>query len=108
MSEIRPSAPILWRLFVIGGMGTLAAVSIDDDAWETFDDMTGGATTRTACRVTLVGALSLHLAESISAWRAARRAGVGNPLRWAFGTFLWGFPVLLRLRGARKELEAAA
>ncbi len=107
MSEIRPSAPLVWRLFVLGGLGTLAAVSVDDDAWDTFDEITGGVTTRTACRVTLAGALSLHLAESMSAWRAARRAGVEHPARWAFTTLLWGFPVLLRLHQARRQLAEA-
>jgi hypothetical protein len=106
MTEIRPSAPILWRLFVLGGLGTLAVVSVDDDAWETFDELTGGVTTRTACRVTLAGALSLHVAESLSTWRAARRAGVEHPFRWAFSALLWGFPVLLRLHRARRLAAA--
>ena len=40
-------------------------------------------------------------------WRSTRRRGDAGPFRWALSTFVWGFPVLRRLRKARKA-EAMA
>ena len=107
-SELSPTPNIIWRLFVLGGLGTLGAISVNDDAWETFDDLTGGLISREMARVTLAGALALHTTEAMSAWPAARKAGLRHPAWWSLSTLLWGFPVLLRLHRSRRRLAAAA
>ncbi len=98
---------LLWRLFVITGMGTAIAVSVDDNAWEAFDDATGGATDRDTIRAITGAAVGLHVLEAVPAWFMARRAGLDKPRRWAFATLLWGFPVHRRIRKARRQELAA-
>jgi hypothetical protein len=107
MAEISPKPNILWRLFVLVGVGTSAVVSIDDDAWEAFDEATGHAVNRDAIRVVFGGTVALHTLEGAAAWRSARRAGLPRPIRWGLSTFMWGFPVLLRLRRAKRSELAA-
>ena len=102
MAEITPKPNLLWRLFVLAGVGTSAVVSIDDDAWEAFDEATGQATSRDAIRALFAGTVVLHALEGAAAWRSARKAGLNRPFRWGLSTLMWGFPVLLRLRRARR------
>jgi len=98
---------ILWRLGVVAGLGTAVAVSVDDGAWESFDDATGGTVSRDAVRSIAYGTLAVHVLESMSVYRSARSAGLDKPGKWARSTLLWGFPVLFRLRRAKKKLAAA-
>jgi len=98
---ISPRPNLLWRLGVVVGVGTMTAVTVNDDAWEAFDDATGGSVERDRVRALLTGTALLHVAEAAVAWRGARRAGLERPGRWARSTLLWGFPVLRRLRRAR-------
>jgi len=102
MAETSPRPNLLWRLFVVVGIGTMTAVTVDDSAWEAFDDATGGTLNRDAIRTMLVGTAALHAAEGASAYVAARRSGVARPARWGLATFMWGFPVLFRLRKAER------
>lgn len=102
----RPS--LLWRLFVLSGMSTMIAVSVDDNAWEAFDDATGGAVDRDTIRATTGAAVGLHVLEAIAACFMARRAGLAKPRKWVTATLLWGFPVLRRLRKARRMELASA
>lgn len=108
MAETSPTPNLLWRLFVVGGIGTLAAISIDDSAWEAFDDLTGGVVSRSTARVTLAGAVALHTTEALSAWRSARSGEVPHPLKWTAATLLWGGPTLLRLRKERRRIASAS
>lgn len=102
----RPS--LLWRLFVLSGMSTVIAVSVDDNAWEAFDDVTGGSFDRDTIRATAGAAVGLHILEAIAACLMARRAGLDRPRKWAASTLLWGSPVLRRLRKARRMELASA
>lgn len=102
MSEISPKPNILWRLFVLGGIGTSAVVSIDDDAWEAFDEATGHTMNRNAIRAVFGGTIALHALEGGAAFGSARKAGLRRPFRWGLSGFMWGFPVLLRLRRAKR------
>jgi hypothetical protein len=102
----RPS--LLWRLFVLTGMSTAIAVSIDDNAWEAFDDATGGSADRDTIRAITGAAVGLHVVEAIAACMMAKRAGLANPRKWAASTLLWGSPVLRRLRKARHMELASA
>jgi hypothetical protein len=102
MASTKPTPGLLWRLFVVGGVGTMAAVTVDDRAWEAFDDATGGTVERDVVTRLLGATLGLHAAESIFAYRSAKKAQLPRPAWWAVSTLIWGFPVLLRLRGARR------
>lgn len=106
-TSTRTRPGILWRLFVLTGVGTMAAVTVDDRAWEKFRDATGDSIPRDTVRSMLVGTAALHAGESLLAVRSARRSGVGHPLRWGLSTLVWGFPVLRRLRKAGKAQAAA-
>lgn len=105
--EVTPRPNIIWRLFVLGGLGSMVAVSIDDNAWEAADELAGGAIDRDAVRAGTAAMLGLHVLEALFAWRSARRGGLERPGRWARATLLWGFPVLRRIRKA-KRMEIAA
>ena len=103
MSSKHPHRPnILWRLFVLAGVGTAGAVTVSDEAWEQYKGVAGDAVPREAFRSLLVGTAALHVAESALVYSKARRAGLERPGRWARATLLWGFPVLLRLRKAKR------
>lgn len=103
MSSKHPHRPnLLWRLFVLAGLGTAGAVTVSDEAWEQFKNVAGDAVPREAFRSLLVGTAALHAAESTLVYGSARRAGMERPGRWARATLLWGFPVMLRLRRAKR------
>ncbi|MCB1270674.1 MAG: transmembrane protein 254 [Microthrixaceae bacterium] len=104
---VTPRPGILWRLCVMGGLGTMIAVSVDDNAWEAFDDATGGTVDRDTIRAATGATVGLHVLEALISWIIARRAGLDRPRRWALSTLLWGFPVHRRLRKARR-MELAA
>lgn len=104
---ISPRPSLLWRLFVLTGMSTLIAVSVDDNAWDAFDDATGGATDRDTLRAITGAAVGLHLGEAVAACVLAKRSGLDKPRKWAFAALLWGFPVHRRLRRARRAALAA-
>lgn len=106
-SNHRPS--LLWRLFVLVGLGTAGAVTFSDEAADLWEDATGGAVPRDVVKGVFFGALGLHAGESLLAYIGARRAGLDRPCRrWAFGTLIWGFPVLRRLRKTKKAQALAA
>lgn len=105
-SNHRPS--LLWRLFVLIGLGTAGAVTFNDEAADMWEDATGGAVPRDVVKGVFFGALGLHAGESLIAYISARRAGLDRPCRrWAIGTLIWGFPVLRRLRSTKKAQALA-
>ncbi len=110
--SVRRKPSLLWRLFVLVGLGSLTALSFSDQAWEQFEDTVGDVVPRSTIRSILFGTLALHSLESLFVWRSTRRRGDAGPCRWALSTFVWGFPVLRRLRKARKAdamaIEAVA
>ena len=106
-TPVKPRPNILWRMFVLGGVGSMVAVSVDDNAWEALDEATGGAVDRDTVRAATVGLFGLHLVESLIVWRSARKAGLDRPGKWARAALLWGFPVMRRVRKARR-MELAA
>lgn len=103
MSEISPRPTLLWRAGVLCGLGTATVLSVDDDAWEAFDEATGRTTSRDAIRALVAGTVVVHVLEAAAAYRSARRAGLHRPGRWGRATLLWGLPVLLRLHRARRD-----
>lgn len=104
--DVRPRPNILWRLFVLVGLGTAGAVTVSDEAWETWQDVAGDAIPRDVFRSVFLGSLGLHAAESLYVYLAARRGSVSHPCRWAISALLWGFPVTRRLRRARAQVGA--
>lgn len=102
MSSISPAPGLPWRMFVVTGVATMTAVSLDDRAWDAFDDATGGTVSRNVVSATLIGTGAIHAAEAIVVYRSARKAQLRRPAWWAFSAFLWGFPVMRRLRKARR------
>jgi len=97
-----PRPSLLWRAFVLVGLGTAGAVTLSDEAWEQWRNVAGDSVPRDALRSVFVGSVALHVAEGGFAYGSARRAGLDRPGRWARSTVLWGFPVLVRLRRARR------
>lgn len=95
----RPS--LLWRLFVLLGVGTLAAVSFSDAAWERWRGVLGDTVPRDTIRNVTAGTVGLHAVEASVAFVSAKRHDVPQPGRWALSTLVWGFPVLRRLRKAK-------
>ena len=89
--DVSPRPNLLWRLFVLGGLGTAGAVTFSDEAWEQWQNVAGDAVPREAMRSVFLGSVGLHATESVFAYGSARRA-----------TLLWGFPVLRRLRKAKR------
>jgi hypothetical protein len=100
----RPS--LAWRAFVIAGVGTSVAVTVSDDAWEKWKGVAGETIPRDVMKSFVVGTGAVHVSESLWSFRAARRAKLDHPGRWALSTLLWGFPVMRRLRAQRKALAA--
>jgi hypothetical protein len=105
--SVRRKPSLLWRLFVLVGLGSMTALSFSDQAWEQFEDTVGDAVPRSTIRSILLGTLAVHSLESLFVWRSTRRRGDAGPGRWALATFVWGFPVMRQLRKARKA-EAMA
>lgn len=106
--DVRPTPNLIWRLFVLFGMGTLAVLSTSDQAWERFRSVAGDAVPRDAIRRLVVGTLGVHAAEAVITAARARRSGLAHPLRWGMSAFLWGFPVMGRLRRARRALPVTS
>jgi hypothetical protein len=100
--QISPRPSLLWRLFVLVGLGTAGAVTLSDEAWEQFQNVAGDAVPRETFRTVFWGSVGVHAAEGLFAYGSARRAGLERPGRWGRSTALWGFPVLLRLRRAKR------
>jgi hypothetical protein len=105
--DVRPTPNLLWRAFVLIGLGTLTVLSTSDQAWDRFRDATGGAVPRQTVRQLVIGTLGVHAVEGLLAGARARRSGLAHPARWGLSTFLWGFPVLRRLGRARQAVGSA-
>lgn len=105
--SVRRKPSLLWRIFVIVGMGSLLALSVSDDVWEQFESTVGDTVPRSRIQAIVAATLGLHALEAMIVWRSARRHGDAGPLRWAFATLVWGFPVMGRLRTARKAQDLA-
>ena len=100
---------LLWRLFVIAGVGSSVAVTVSDDAWEKWKGTFGETIPRETFKSFVTGTAGLHAAEATFAYASARRAGLDRPARrWALSTLLWGFPTLRRLRKAKKAAAVDA
>ncbi len=101
-TTVSPRPNLLWRLGVLTGLGTLTTLSVSDTAWQQWEENVGDAVPRSTMRNLVVGTVAVHAVEAVAALRSARAAGLDRPGRWARLTFLFGFPVLLRLRKARR------
>ena len=99
MSSVRTPS-LAWRLFVVVGVSTSVALTVSDPAWEKWKSVAGEKLPRQAVRSLLVGTAAIHSAEAASSYVSARRSNLEQPGRWALATFLWGFPVMRRLRKA--------
>ena len=102
----RPS--LAWRMFVLTGVGTSVAVSVSDEAWTMWKSVAGEKVPREAMRSLVAGTAAVHAVEAGAVYLSARRGGVTRPGRWALSTLLWGFPVMRRLRTAKKAVRATA
>jgi hypothetical protein len=92
----RPS--LLWRAFVVVGVGSLTVLSTSDKAWDAFEENVTDALPRSAVQNLLTGTVALHLAEAILARRWARRGGLDHVGAWSRTTLVYGFPELGRIR----------
>jgi len=94
---------ILWRLFVVIGVGSMTALSVSDDAWKVWEENVGDIVPRSRIRAMLAGTLGLHALEAVLVGTSASRSGREHPGRWALSAFMWGFPVAFRLRKANRS-----
>ncbi len=101
MAKPSPTPGLLWRIFVLTGVGTMTAVTVDDRAWEAFSDATGGAVKRSTISGVLVGTAGIHAVEALATYRSAKKAQLNRPMWWGLSALLWGFPVMRRLRKAK-------
>ena len=91
-----------WFALLDGGLVALAVVALDQDAHDRVDAVVA-LPPRPALRRLLVGAIGLHVAEGLYAWRTARRAGL--PVgRWTVQTLVVGFPSTRALRRTVRAL----
>lgn len=88
---------ILWRAFALGGMSTLGAISVSDEAWSWWEENITDAVPRSTVRSIFWSAAAMHLVEASMAGRRARRAGVEHPGAWRRTALLYGFPTFRRL-----------
>ena len=100
MSSARTPS-LAWRLFVVAGVGTSVALTVSDPAWEKWKSVAGEKLPRKVFRSLLVGTAAIHSAEAATSYVSARRSNLDQPGRWAVSTFLWGFPVMRRMRKAK-------
>lgn len=91
---------LLWRGFVLGGVGTLAVLSSNDAAWEWWEEHVTDLVPRSVLRGTLSGTVVVHVAEAALARRWARSAGIDHAGAWVRTTALYGFPELRHVRRA--------
>ncbi|MBS1836105.1 MAG: DUF4499 domain-containing protein [Actinobacteria bacterium] len=105
--SVRRKPSLLWRIFVIVGMGSLLALSVNDDIWEQFESTVGDTVPRTRIQAIVAATFGLHVLEAMLVWRSARRNGDAGPFRWALATLVWGFPVGRRLKKSRKAQALA-
>lgn len=96
----RPS--LLWRGFVIGGVGTMAALSVSDAAWEQWEATVGDRIPRSVIRGFVGGTVAVHVAEALAVRRVARRGGVAHPGAYARTALVYGFPVYFAARRAAR------
>jgi hypothetical protein len=94
----RPS--LVWRGFVIGGVGALKVLSLSDAAWEWWEDNVTDAVPRSVFRGVLAGTAVVHVTEAALARRWARAADIDHAGAWVRTTALYGFPELRHLRRA--------
>ena len=103
---VRRKPTLLWRLFVITGVGTMTALVLSDDVWEQWEENVGDVVPRSTIRNVLAGTVGLHAVQAVLVHRSPRRNGIEHPARWAVATLLYGFPVARRLRRATRAVDA--
>lgn len=86
----RPS--LLWRLSVVGGIGTLKVLSIYDPAWEWWEKNVTTAVPRRTIRTIWAGTMAVHVMEARATRRVALDAHLDYVPARVLSTFLWGFP----------------
>ena len=91
---------LLWRGFVIGGVGTLKVLSLSDAAWEWWEDNVTDAIPRSTIRGILAGTVVVHVAEAALVRRWVRASGIDHGGAWVRTTALYGFPELRHVRRA--------
>jgi hypothetical protein len=91
---------LVWRAFVIGGVGTMKVLSLSDTAWEWWEENVTDAIPRSTIRGVLAGTAVVHVGEAALARRWARRSGIDHAGAWVRTTALYGFPELRHLRRA--------
>jgi Transmembrane protein 254 len=100
---IRPSW--LWFVLLDGGMVLLATLAFNRRAYERGQEASGDALPpREVLQTMFVTASMVHLVESGVAGRLARRRGLQRPGRWRLQTLVVGFPSLLALRRASRDV----
>jgi hypothetical protein len=98
---------LLWRGFVIGGIGTMKLLSFHDPSWAWWEANVTDAIPRKTIRSVLGATLAVHLLEALNVRRITRKAGVENAGAYTRTTFVYGFPEYFKAKRAAKAQLAS-
>ena len=88
-----------WWIAVLGGMGFLALLAIQPDAYAVWCVRVTAGLSQELLRGILVAAIVTHLAEAVYALRLAQHAGRAETAAgWFLQTLMLGYPSLRLLR----------
>lgn len=96
---------LLWRGFVLGGVGTMAALSFSDEAWAWWEERVSDKLPRSVIRAELAGTVAVHVVEALAVRRMGRRAGLAHRGAHTRTTLVYGLPAY---RTAKKAAAATA
>jgi hypothetical protein len=99
---------LLWRGFAVGGVGTMALLSVSDAAWEQWEAVVGDRIPRPLIRAFVGGTIAVHVGEALAVRRLARKAGVPHAGAYARTALVYGFPVYFAARRAAKATAVTA
>ena len=103
----RPS--ILWRAFVVVGVGTMKLLSLYDPAWEWWEKNVTTAIPRRTIRTVLTVTIAVHVMEARATRRVAREAHLDYVPARVLSTLVWGFPSYFATkRAASSQYESGA
>lgn len=102
---------LVWRGFVLTGVGTMKVLSFSDTAWEWWEENVTDAIPRSVIRGVLVGTVAVHAAEALSVRRTGKRADLAHRGAHTRSTMAYGFPAYRKAKRAAwtaVELPTAA
>lgn len=96
---------LLWRGFALGGLTTLGALSLNNEAWEWWKANVTDAVPREVMQGLFWGTIGIHIGEAALVRRRAGKAGLDERGAWSRTALLYGFPTLRRMKRHIAGLE---